>query len=144
MKITSHFLGNFIKDGTRYRIMPEEGDEVPVHQFAQENGYERAAPLTGEALQEAIAAQRALDLAARPRPVPRSVPLWAFRQVLIEDDLLATILAAIAADAVLLNFLEYGNFVDRASPSLAALAAQLGKTETEVDELFRRAAAKRL
>lgn len=81
---------------------------------------------------------------AAPEPVPAEVPLWAFRQVLIEDSLLATILAAVEGNAVLVNFLEYGNFVDRASPSLATIAAQLGKTDAEVDQIFRRADALKL
>lgn len=76
-----------------------------------------------------------------PLPVPAEVPLWAFRQVLIEDGLLAGILAAVSSNAVLTNFLEYGNFVSRGSPSLAQMAAQLGKTSDEVDDYFRRAAA---
>jgi hypothetical protein len=82
--------------------------------------------------------------AARPQPVPESVPLWSLRQVLMEDGLLDTILAAVQNNAVLLNFLEYGNYVNRDSPSLAALAAQLERTSDEVDNLFRRAATKKL
>ena len=77
-------------------------------------------------------------------PPPASVPLWAFRQVLIEDGLLPTILAAVQGNVVLTNFLEYGNFVDRSSPSLAAIATQLNKTSDEVDQMFRRAAALKL
>ena len=75
-----------------------------------------------------------------PRP-PATVPLWAFRQVLIEDGLLATVQVAVAKSAALTNFLEYGNFVDRASPALAQLATGLGKSSDEVDALFRRAGA---
>lgn len=83
-------------------------------------------------------------LPTRPSPVPSTVPLWAFREVLMDDGLLAPVLAAVQTDPRVLNFLEYGNFVDRASPALATLAAQLGKTDAEVDEFFRRAADKRL
>jgi hypothetical protein len=91
-----------------------------------------------------VAERIARRIAARPKPVPAEVPLWAFRQVLIEDGLLATILAAVQGNEILLNFIEYGNFVDRSSPALATLAAQLGKTDAEVDEFFRRAAVKKL
>lgn len=79
-----------------------------------------------------------------PVPVPPEVPLWAFRQVLIEDNLLAAVQTAVADSAVLTNFLEYGNFVDRSSPALAALATGLGKTSDEVDAMFRRAGALKL
>lgn len=72
-------------------------------------------------------------------PVPREVPLWAFRQILIEDGLLETIVSDLSSDPILLNFLEYGNFVTRSSPALKALATKLGKTDLEVDEVFRRA-----
>jgi hypothetical protein len=83
-------------------------------------------------------------LAAIPVPVPSEVPLWALRQVLIEDDLLGAVLSAVESNAALLNFIEYGNFVDRSSPALAALAAQLQKTSDDLDDLFRRAATKKL
>ena len=75
---------------------------------------------------------------------PPSVPLWAFRQVLIEDGLLAQVQALAAGNAAVLNFLEYGNFVDRRSPALAGIATALGKTDAEVDDFFRRAAALKL
>jgi len=75
---------------------------------------------------------------APPAP-PATVPLWAFRQILIEDGLLATVQAAIAGNFILTNFLEYGNFVDRSSPALTQLAESLGKTSNDLDSLFRRA-----
>jgi hypothetical protein len=79
-----------------------------------------------------------------PPAPPAAVPLWAFRQVLIEEGLLASVQAAVAQSATLTNFLEYGNFVDRASPALASLATALGKTPADVDAMFRRAGALKL
>ena len=79
---------------------------------------------------------------AKPLPVPQSVPLWAFRATLAEDGLLSAVKAAATGAAA--EFLEYGNFVDRNSPALAQIAAGLGKTPAQIDDVFRRAAAKRL
>jgi len=78
-----------------------------------------------------------------PKPLapPVAVPLWAFRQVLIDDGLLTTVQSAVAGNSVISNFLEYGNFVSRSSPALEQLAISLGKTSDEVDALFRRAVA---
>lgn len=76
------------------------------------------------------------------RPVPVSVPLWAFRAILIEDGLLGAVISA--ANDEVKNFLEYGNTVERKSPALVSLATQLGKTEEDVDNLFRRAGSKKL
>jgi hypothetical protein len=69
------------------------------------------------------------------------VPLWAFRQILIEDGLLATVQASVANNSLITNFLEYGNFVDRSNPTLSQLAESLGKTSDDLDTLFRRAGA---
>lgn len=77
-------------------------------------------------------------------PVPSEVPLWALRQILIEDGLLATILADAASNPILVNFLEYGNYVVRSSLTLRALATKLGKTDAEIDEVFRRASKLKL
>ena len=79
-----------------------------------------------------------------PRPLlapPATVPLWAFRQILIEDGLLATVQASVANNSLITNFLEYGNFVDRSNPTLSQLAESLGKTSDDLDTLFRRAGA---
>jgi hypothetical protein len=77
------------------------------------------------------------------------VPLWAFRAALADADLLTSVIAIVEAQtgqakSDLIAFVEYGNFVDRASPSLAKLAAALGKNKDEVDALFHAAARKEL
>ena len=97
-----------------------------------------------EVTEAQLVAAAALPVEPASLPVPDSVPLWAFRSALREADLMETVKAAVAANADLTEFLEYGNTVDRNSSSLAALAAQLGKSKAEVDDLFRRAAAKKL
>lgn len=90
------------------------------------------------------------DIASPPAPlapVPSEVPLWAFRQVLIEDGQLEQIEAFVTGlpDAMLRkklqNFLLTGNFIMRNSPSLSALASEINKTPAEIDDIFRRAAA---
>ncbi len=92
------------------------------------------------------AERRARIVAARPKPVPREVPLWAFRAALADAGLLASAQTVVAAvnSTDLTAFFEYGNFVERASPSLAQLAAQLTQTSAQVDALFIAAAAKKL
>ena len=117
------------EDGTLVR----DGGDIPVAGYT----------LTDDTTAEDIAAHLA-NPPATPAPVPTSVPLWAFRQVLLEDNLLAAIQTAVSANTLAANFLEYGNFVDRSSPLLAEIATGLGKTDAEVDGLFRRAAAIRL
>lgn len=73
-----------------------------------------------------------------PPPVPSQVPMWAVRVVLKQNNLLDQAEAAIAAsdDYALQTVWEYGNFADRNSPSIAALAAALGMTSEEVDRMF--------
>lgn len=75
--------------------------------------------------------------AAPTPPVPSSVPLWAVRVVLAERNLLDQANAAIAAsdNTAIKVIWEYGNFVDRDSPALAALAEALSITN-ELDALF--------
>lgn len=117
-------------DGTFYRIARPDGQVVGIS-------------ANGEPSEANVEA----DIANPPAvvvPPPASVPLWAFRQVLLEDNLLAAIQTAVQANTLAANFLEYGNFVDRSSPLLAEIATGLGKTDAEVDDLFRRAAAIRL
>lgn len=72
-------------------------------------------------------------------PVPTEIPLWAFRQVLEEDGLLSTIQSATSGNAIVKNYLEYGNIVLRGSQTLNTIATQLGKSESEIDQLFIRA-----
>lgn len=160
MKIELTPLAPWIKDGKRFRLTPDEGEVV--RDWAEVNGY-ALEPLTPEQLKAAIAAQQEVkqaeakakqeaklaEIAAKRAAiqaaiVPSEVPLWAFRATLSEDNLLQAVKAAVAGSAVLTEFLEYGNFVERKSPTLAALASQLGKTEADVDELFRRAKSKKL
>lgn len=156
MNIEKHFAGNYIKNGERYRLTPEEGDTMPTHKYAQENGFDRAQPLSKEELQVALAqhneARRAEYLArtvSKPKPVPSEVPLWAFRSALLDAGLLDSVMSAIQSlpaqqSAQLLNFIEYGNYISRNSPSLISLAQALNKTSEEIDEMFRIANNKKL
>jgi len=84
------------------------------------------------------------------KPVPSQVPLWAFRQVLIEDGLLDSVLARVndlsdaTQRAVIENYLEYGNFIDRESDTLASLATSMNIAASQLDDIFRRASLKKL
>lgn len=82
-------------------------------------------------------------------PVPAKIALWQARAILTQtpsgtpgQTLLdaANALVAASGDPVLETFWEYGVDVSRASPTLAALAAQLGLTGAQLDQLFRDAA----
>ena len=73
-----------------------------------------------------------------PPPIPAQVPMWAVRTVLQNDGLFDQAQALIEAstDNALKNVWEYGNFADRNSNAIAALATALGLTEQQVDQMF--------
>jgi hypothetical protein len=73
--------------------------------------------------------------------VPPQIPLWAFRTALKTLGWWANVQALLANlpepdKSVLTEFIEYGNFVQRSSPSLAQIAVALNKTSAQVDEVF--------
>lgn len=75
-------------------------------------------------------------------PVPDSIPAWKGKVVLHQQGLLATVEAAIAgADPV--SKIAWGQASDwsRQGSLLAGMAAMLGLTEAQVDDLFRAADA---
>lgn len=78
-----------------------------------------------------------------PRLVPLSVALWRARAILRTDGLIDAADAAVAAsgNAALIEAWQYGNEIARASPGLASLAAALGLTGSQVDDMFVRADA---
>lgn len=73
-----------------------------------------------------------------PPAIPQQVPMWAVRTVLQNDGLFDQAQALIEAstDNALKNVWEYGNFADRNSNAIAALAAALGLSEQQVDQMF--------
>jgi hypothetical protein len=81
---------------------------------------------------------------------PKEVTLWALRVILSDDGVLPLIMGYIhslpdgAEKTRLTQFIEYGNYVDRASPTLAGIAALLNKTDAEIDDVFVRAAGIKL
>lgn len=73
--------------------------------------------------------------------VPEKVPLWAFRQVLIDEELFDVSMDKIneLPDKIkrkAINFLEYGNYIHRNSPTVEMLGQMVGKSKTEIDTLF--------
>ena len=70
--------------------------------------------------------------------VPQSVPMWAVRTVLQNDDLFdqAQALVTASTDNALKNVWEYGNSADRNSTSIIALATALGLTSDDLDQMF--------
>ena len=75
------------------------------------------------------------------RKVPQQVPLWAFREVLIDEELFDVAMDKIneLPDKIkrkAINFLEYGNYIHRNSPTVEMLGQMVGKSKTEIDTLF--------
>lgn len=75
------------------------------------------------------------------REIPEKVPLWCLRQELQEQNLFDLAVQKInyleePFKSRALNFLEYGNFVHRNSPTIEMLGTLLEKTKTEIDTLF--------
>lgn len=89
-----------------------------------------------------------------PNPVPATVPNANMRIALRDLGLLAAVKAAAAADRAAHNAIdatddgefwerwEYGNFISRQDPLVLQMQAALGKTDAELDDLFRLAATK--
>lgn len=86
--------------------------------------------------------QAALDAAvAGLPPVPASVALWRARAALAEAGLIEAVNAGVAAlGPAAVQWWEYGAEVERAHPRIAQIAAALGLTDAQIDDLFRRAA----
>lgn len=92
-------------------------------------------------LTDAEVAQIAADAAA-PAPVPSSITPRQARLALLGAGLLSNVTTAIAAaDEATKIAWEFATYVKRDNPIIAAMAAQLGLTSAQVDDLFRAAAA---
>lgn len=79
--------------------------------------------------------------AFRKQFVPSEVPLWALRTVLKNQNLFQPILDAInnlpePPRTAALDYLEYGNFVERNSNTVLMIQQITSMTESDVDELF--------
>lgn len=94
---------------------------------------------------EEIAAREAeiAAMAAAPLPVPASVRMWQARAVLSAAGHLATVDAAIAnsGNAAWQAAWEYAPEISRASALVNQMAALLGLTSEQVDQMFRDGAA---
>lgn len=79
-------------------------------------------------------------------PVPQQVAMWQARAILIEDDMLDDVNAALAAipDEKARKFaqakFEYSSTVRRDDPLVTETIPTLGRSEGEIDEMFIRAA----
>jgi len=74
---------------------------------------------------------------APPTPIPTSVAPYQARRALNAAGLRSAVEAAVAAASYdVQDAWEYALVVERSSPMIAALAASLGLTETQVDDLF--------
>ena len=74
-------------------------------------------------------------------PVPGSVTAFQARAALLAAGLLDEVEAAVAAaDRLTQTAWEYAQAFERTSPTIAALAAALGLTDAQLDDLFRAAA----
>lgn len=84
----------------------------------------------------------------QPEPVPEEVTLRQFLMAADRSGLLATLEALKTSDGIpqqtrrdIHFFLEYSNFIERGHPLIAQLAPVVGVTESQIDDLFRAAAA---
>ena len=92
------------------------------------------------------ATQEELDARVPPaEPVPSECAMWQARAILIEDDMLDEVIAALnsitdeKARKIALAKLEYSSTVRRNDPLVTEIIPTLGKSEAEIDEMFRRA-----
>lgn len=94
--------------------------------------------LTPEEVAAAMAAS-AEEEARKAAYVPPSVPMWAVRTVLQNNNLFdqAQSLIEASTDNALKNVWEYGNDAVRSSAAIASLSAALELTEEQVDQMFR-------
>lgn len=90
-----------------------------------------------EGLEDGNWAIRIVDPATLPPPVPASVTPRQVRLLLLQQGLLANIEATIAAqdEATRITW-EYALEFQRNDPLLNQLAANLGLTDTQIDEFF--------
>lgn len=80
-------------------------------------------------------------LLPEPTPIPEEVPMWAFRLALEKIGMLDPVLTFVQslphdARREAETHLEYGNYIRRDHPLMAA-AAQLGLDSAKVDDIFR-------
>ena len=73
--------------------------------------------------------------------VPEKVPLWCLRQKLQEQNLFDLAVQKISfldepIKSRALNFLEYGNYVHRDSPTIQMLGELLSMNKNDIDTLF--------
>lgn len=82
------------------------------------------------------------EITDAPHAVPQSVSMFQARTAMRRAGLLASVETAVAAsaDPEIQDAWEYATEFHRASPTIAALAAQIGMTDAQVDDLFRVAA----
>lgn len=79
--------------------------------------------------------------------VPQSIAMWQGRAIMIEDDILDDVLAAVDAIAdekqrkIAQAKLEYSSTIHRDDALVKLIIPQLGKTEAEIDQMFIRGAA---
>lgn len=91
-----------------------------------------------------LAARQAAPLTP---PVPEDVAMWQARAVMIEEGLLDTVLAVLAAipdeqaRKLAQAKFEYSNTVRRDDPLVTLVIPALGKSEADIDAMFFRAKA---
>lgn len=76
-----------------------------------------------------------------PAPVPAEVPQWQARRALLAAGLLTAVEAAVAAASQDIQITwEYAPNIVRNSPFVTSMAAALGLTDAQLNDLFRAAA----
>jgi hypothetical protein len=124
-------------DTTRAHALWRSGE--PAQGAPEHDAWASARSATQAAL-EKLAGQA---IANDPRPVPKQITLWQARAVLTVSGKFAMADAALRAsgNVAAIALWDYGNTIDRDSPTLGALAAAIGLTSSDMDQLFIRGGA---
>jgi len=127
---------------TKFGIIINENNEVIPMQEGNElyNEYLAYLQNEGEIFETDYLTEEDLVL-QRNEIVPFEVPLWSMRTVLKQANLFDAIIGAIQTldeptRSIALDYLEYGNYIERYSNTVGMIQQITGLSETQVDDLF--------
>lgn len=106
--------------------------------FSVPDGKVAVGPVTYVLVNGSVEESREVEDA--PNPVPQVITKLQLRNALVSLDLWATLRAALDADLEAQEVFDLASDVNRGHPLVAAFAQSLGKTNAEIDGIFRMAA----
>jgi len=133
-----------------YTYCKENGDIIGLLEFEEQPPFSTEKLYTGNFLKPKLnfeteefyeGATQEEIAEANKAEVPFEVPLWAMRTVLRQSGLFQLVLDAIDAlqepiRTIALDFLEYGNYVERKSNTVVLIQQITQMNDDQVDELF--------